>query len=247
MVLILSSFVAGIFTFFAPCTLPLIPGFLAILGGMTAVTPSSGDFYSIRRRIVNNAFLYVAGFSVIFIILGASAASLARIVGAQELLQRIGGVLIIIFGLSLIGLLRLPFFSVKTINISWLSFPSPLSSFVMGGIFALGWSPCVGPILGSVLLLASQSGTIFQGVLLLAVFSLGLGLPFIVAAFFLPQVAKLISSWQKAIEVLNHLSGVFLVLLGIFLLLGRFNNLIAWFISLLAHFPSYERFLNQFF
>ncbi len=187
--LVIAAFVAGLFTFLAPCTLPLVPAYLAFISGVSLKDLADDNkARAARRKILANSLLYVLGFSVVFIffgiLFGVGGESLRQY---RPMLQRIGGILVIFFGLYMMKVFRLPGFQFLD---SERRFPAariikpgnPLSSFLFGSVFALGWTPCIGPILGSILTLAAASATVVQGGLLLAVFSLGLGVPFIAIA-----------------------------------------------------------------
>jgi cytochrome c-type biogenesis protein len=184
--LIIPAFIAGILTFLAPCTFPLVPGYLGFISGVSAQDLQDPlKSKSARRKIFLNGLLFVVGFSFIFILLGSlfglGGSALAQY---RIWLSRIGGIFVILFGLFMIGVLRLPFLNVeKNIGaIMALKPGNPASSLIFGATFAFGWTPCVGPILGSILTLAAASATVSQGAFLLSVFSLGLAVPFLIIA-----------------------------------------------------------------
>lgn len=226
--LIFPAFLAGVLTFLAPCTLPLLPGFLAFISGTQR---SADDNQSRRGPMVRNAIFYTLGFSVVFIALGSLfGLGGSALVQYRDILARIGGGLIILFGLFLL------FGS----NIRWLGFlqqerkfhihhsvipGKPLSSFLLGATFAFGWTPCIGPILGSVLLVAGTTGTVVQGMALLAVFSLGLAIPFILIAAAADSATLYIRSIQQYMSVIARIGGVFLIFMGILFL---FDQLELW-------------------
>jgi cytochrome c-type biogenesis protein len=208
-----AAFLAGVLMFLAPCTLPIVPGYLAFISG-------GGS----RRAVVINAIAFVLGFSIIFILLGTFAATIGSFLCPwRDTLGRVGGAIIIIFGLTMLGVLRVSVLqSERRFAIPhFLTIGRPESSFLIGILFALGWSPCIGPILGSILLLASDSSTALQGALLLGVFSLGLGLPFIATAFMLERTGKLFAGSGKVAWALQMVGGVLLVVLGILMLTGN--------------------------
>ena len=191
LVLAPAAFLAGILMFLAPCTLPIVPGYLAFIA---AVPPEALAREWERRKVIINALAFVLGFSCVFILLGLFAGSVGHILAPwRDTLSRAAGALIILFGLTLLGAVRLPF-----LQREWhprlpkfLSVGHPQSSFLIGMLFAIGWSPCIGPILGTVLLFASTSATAVQGGILLTVFSLGFSLPFLITAFFVDRVQGL--------------------------------------------------------
>lgn len=246
--IIISSFIAGVFTFFAPCTLPLIPAFLGIISG----ADKGSDPLSARWRIFRNAAFYVLGFSLIFILFGVSFTFVSQVLGIKGWIQGIGGLLVILFGLILLGWLKLPFLSSeKRIHVPFVltrryGLWGLVNSFLLGALFAVGWSPCVGPLLGSVLLLASTSGTILEGTFLLVVFAAGLGIPFLLTALLIGKAFSAFQKWSRALGVINKIAGAFLVFLGFLLIIGRFsafhNKLIFYFYQI----PRFEDFINKF-
>lgn len=205
------AFAAGLVSFLSPCVLPIIPGFLAYLAGATL--QESGTK---RWSIFLNSLFFVLGFAAVFSLIGVILNSILVAVAydAQLWLARIGGVLIIFFGLYLTGLISIPFlqkeykFSVRT------RFASRLfTSFVFGAAFAAGWTPCVGAVLGAILGLAATSpGLAF---ILLFSYSLGLGLPFLIVGLFTSQAAAWISKFSSTLDYINKIFGLFLIILGI--------------------------------
>lgn len=245
---IVSAFIAGLLTFLAPCTLPLVPGYLGFISGV-----SLGDLRDpvksrgIRLKIFLNGLFFVFGFSAIFILMG----TLVGFLGASLLapyrawLSRIGGIFVIIFGLFILDIFKLPFFSreLKFNILSTLEKRRPANSFILGSAFAFGWTPCIGPILGSILLLASTPGTVFQGAFLLTIFSLGLGIPFLVIAAGIGSASSYIERFSRFIGVVSILGGVFLVFLGVMLLTGHMSLLISWGYYLFR-FIEYDKLLD---
>ena len=212
-----AAFLAGILMFLAPCTLPIVPGYLAFIAGG-------------QGRVVRNAAAFVLGFSVIFILLGAFAGFLGAFISPwRDTLGQVAGIILIIFGLVMLGI-RIPFLSGQK-NIAlpkWLSIGSPFSSLLIGVLFALGWSPCIGPILGTILLLASSSTTVIQGAVLLGFFSIGLGLPFMLTAILLERAQTLFQTWGRAANILSKIGGLILIALGVLMFMGRMDLLLAW-------------------
>jgi cytochrome c-type biogenesis protein len=205
------AFAAGLVSFLSPCVLPIIPGFLAYLAGA-----SLQDSQTKRRVIFLNSLFFVLGFAAVFSLLGVILNGILVNVAydVQLWLARIGGALIIFFGLFLIGLIPIPFlqkeykFSVKTRFASRL-----LTSFIFGAAFAAGWTPCVGAVLGAILgLAASQPGLAF---ILLFTYSLGLGLPFLIVGLFTAQASVWINKYSGALDYINKIFGAFLIILGI--------------------------------
>jgi cytochrome c-type biogenesis protein len=221
-----AAFLAGLLMFLAPCTLPIVPGYLAFIASPAGASAKAG-----RWRVLLNALAFVIGFSVVFILLGTFAAAIGSFLGPwRDALSRAAGALIIIFGLTMLGVVRIPALSgEKRMAIPhFLTIGKAHSSALIGALFALGWSPCIGPILGSILLFASTSATAPQGALLLAVFSLGLGLPFIATALLLEQAGTLISRYSGFVNALSIAGGVILIALGVLMLLGDMSVLVTW-------------------
>lgn len=249
--LIIPSFIAGIFTFVAPCTLPLVPAFLGIISG---VPPSElqdpEKLKKVRWKIFSNALFYVIGFSLIFILFGIFVALLGKIYIIRLWISRIGGILVILFGLFVMGALKWKFLAQEKQFQApkLLASPNKLNSFFIGALFSLGWSPCVGPLLGSVLLVASTQGTVLQGTTLLTVFSAGLAIPFLLTALFVGKAFSAFGSvkFNRGINIVNKVAGVFLIFLGTLLVSDKFtfvfNNLRGFF----QRFEFYQEFINRF-
>jgi cytochrome c-type biogenesis protein len=234
--LIPAAFLAGVLMFLAPCTLPIVPGYLAFIAGGTG-----------RGRMVKNAVAFVVGFSVVFILLGTFAAALGALLGPwREALARAAGALIILFGLTMLGLLRLPLLTEeRRAHIpKFLTVGRWESSMLIGALFAVGWSPCIGPILGSILFIASVSATALQGALLLAVFSLGLGIPFVLSAIFMEKIGGWFVRAGKLASALSYIGGCVLVAVGALMLTGHIGLLVTWGFGMLD-FAGYESLLNH--
>lgn len=243
--LILSAFFAGLLMFLAPCTLPLVPGYLAFISG-ASIDEIKGNKKEVRKKVILNGLLFVLGFTFIFILFGVLAGFVGTIIGPIRVwLTRIGGLIVIFFGLSMLGLFKLSIFE-KTLKIGGtekLKRGKLVTSFALGASFAVGWTPCVGPILGGILLLASQSTTVLQGGLLLFVFSLGLSLPFMIVAFGASYALGVLKKVQKYMRWFEIVGGIFVVLLGILLLFDRFGLLISYGYQLFE-FVNYEALLD---
>jgi len=228
----ISAFIAGLLMFLAPCTLPLVPAYLGFISGVSAEDlKNKATAGGARRRIFLNGLMFIVGFSLVFILFGTLAGFLGQsLVIYRTWLARIGGGLVVIFGLFLMGVLDLSFLqSEKRIKIpKFLHIGRPSSSMVMGGAFAFGWTPCVGPILGSILLLASISSTAIEGAVLLAVFSLGLALPFLLIAALFSRATVYIEKISKYLNIISKVGGIFLVILGILLITNNFGILIEY-------------------
>ncbi len=223
-----AAFLAGVLMFLAPCTLPIVPGYLAFIG---------------KGRVMRNAFAFVLGFSAVFILLGAFAGSLGVFVGPyRDLLGRIGGAVIIVFGLTMLGVRMPALSSEKHIALpSFLTVGKVESSFLIGALFALGWSPCIGPILGTVLLFASSNATAGYGALLLFAFSLGLAIPFLLTALMIDKAGAAFTRFAGGAKVLQMIGGVVLILIGSLMLFGNAGLMTNWG---LEHIPLYTSLLN---
>lgn len=234
--LLIPAFIAGLLTFLAPCTLPLVPAYLGFISGASAKDlQDPAKWNIIRRRVFQNGLFYVMGFSAVFIglgiLFGVGGSALA---GFQLVLAQVGGVFVIFFALYLMHVFdRIPslrfLFSEKRVPIlNKLTPGNPASSFVFGATFAFGWTPCVGPILGSILLLASSTATAVQGAILLAVFSLGLALPFLVIALGIGHASHTIRSLSFVLPYISFIGGVFLLFLGVLLLTNSMGIWLTW-------------------
>lgn len=222
-----AAFLAGVLMFLAPCTLPIVPGYLAFIAGN-------------RGQVVRNAAAFVLGFSLVFVALGAFAGVLGALISPwRDTLVVIGGAVLIFFGLVMMGV-RIPFLSEQKSFAApkWLSIGHPSSSLLIGALFALGWSPCVGPVLGTVLLFASTSSTAIQGAVLLGIFSLGLGLPFLLTALVLERAQRVFVRWSGFVNALSKVGGLLLIGIGVLMLLGRMDLLVTWGFELFDPFYS---------
>lgn len=219
---IILAFTAGVLTFLAPCTLPLVPAYLGFISGVSLLDLQDPQkVKSVRRKIFFNGLLFVIGFSFVFILLGSLfGLGGAALIQYRIWLSRIGGIFIIFFGLFMIGVLRLPFMNVEKHigGIKALKPGNPVSSLMFGATFAFGWTPCIGPILGSILTVAAASSTVGQGAFLLCVFSLGLAVPFLVVALGIGSASMYIAKVSKFLTPISIVGGLFLVFLGILLL-----------------------------
>lgn len=220
---VLASFTAGILTFISPCVLPLMPAYISfITGASLEELQASGPSV---RNVLLNALFFVLGFTAIFTALGASASWLGgQVAEYQHIIRYVGGALVIVFGVHLTGLIRIPlFYREKRVQ---LSAPKAgfIGPFLIGLAFAAGWTPCVGPILSSILIVASTQDTVLRGTLLLAAYSLGLGIPFILTALFINAALRLFGGIRKYYGAIEIASGVVLVLVGILLVSGTFNR-----------------------
>lgn len=249
--LVLPAFIAGLLTFLAPCTLPLVPGYLGFISGVSLNELNNSAYSgSVRRKIFLNGLMYVVGFSFVFILLGSLfGLGGAGLIQYRILLSQIGGVFVIIFGLYMLRILNFSWLEnllgrEHKLNITRHLKPGhPTSSFIFGATFAFGWTPCIGPILGTVLLLASTSGTLAQGAILLAIFSAGLAIPFLIVALATGWASKHLSKINQYLHYVSVVGGVFLIIIGILLLTNSFAYFTGYFYQLF-NIVGYERLLQ---
>lgn len=216
---------AGLASFLSPCVLALVPAYVGYLGGRS-VTPE-GAVVENRWITFSHGVAFVVGFSIVFVLLGAAASAIGAILfDFRQWIARIGGIVVIIFGLHTIGIINIPFLDYDTRRAY-----SPNSgggygaSAMMGVFFSAGWAPCVGPVLGAVLTLSLTSAALTQGVVLLAAYSLGLAIPFLIAALGVGRVAELMRNHSRAVKLISMGTGVILIIVGIMLLTGTLEAL----------------------
>lgn len=224
----LIAFVAGLVSFLAPCSGVLVPAFLSHLAGVsyTEIQEEEGKY---RTKILLNTILFILGFTVIFVLLGASIGFLSSFVrGFADILAKVGGALIIIFGIYALGLLKIPFLErehkLPTRGLSNIRY---LGSFLIGNAFAIGWTPCVGPILAAILVLAGASSSATLGTSLLLFYSAGLMLPFLLAGIFTAQTGRFLAQHAKLLQYVNYLGGALLIVLGILVFTGNLAVLVG--------------------
>ena len=220
------ALMAGVLSFLSPCVLPLVPSYLSFVTGMSLEDLQEGVD---RRATLVHSLLFVAGFSLIFILLGASASFLGVFLKHYEdWIARIGGVVIIILGLHLVGIFRItPLLRERRIHVN--DKPAGyLGTLGVGAAFGAGWTPCIGPVLGAILTLAGTQDTVWAGVGLLSVYSLGLAIPFLLSALALDAFLKGFSRFRTLLPIVEKVSGVMLIVLGLLLVTGSFTILSAY-------------------
>lgn len=233
------AFLAGLVSFLAPCVVPLLPAYISYISGVSVKELQEGDIAKYRLKIFTSSLIYILGFSLVFIFLGASA-SVAGSLFAQnrEIVQRAGGVLVIVLGAWMAGLVPIAFLNREH------AFQLPerlrhlpiVTPFLMGITFAAAWTPCVGAALGSILLLAATQQTLGMGVLLLAVYAAGLALPFLLVSIFIGSVGKLLIKSGPVLVKIQKAGGILLIILGILLVTDKFILLTGYFFKVFYSF-----------
>jgi cytochrome c-type biogenesis protein len=223
------AFIAGLASFLSPCVFSLVPAYVGYLSGRSMATAGTGDvtLRSSRLKALSHGIAFVLGFSVVFILLGLAASAIGQVLyDVRPIIAKFGGVIVVLFGLHLTGILRIPFLEYDLRPQTTLDERRGyLASAMMGVFFSAGWSPCVGPVLGSILMLALDQGSIGHGAQLLASYSAGLAIPFLIAAVAIGSVTKIIMRYRKTMHYVEIAMGVVLIIVGIMLFLGIFEQL----------------------
>jgi len=235
-----AALVAGLVSFLSPCVLPLVPPYLIYLTGATIEHVSNKETVSSSKRAVMiSAALFVLGFSTVFVALGASASLIGGLIRAwSSELSIVAGIVIIIMGMHFLGLTRIGLLMRE----GRLPIPKPVGlwgAYVMGLAFAFGWTPCIGPILAAILSIAAAEATVVKGAGLLAVYSAGLGIPFLIAAFMVEQFSSLFAKMKRHLASVERAMGVLMIVTGIGFLTGAVSNVSIW---LLETFPALQSF-----
>jgi cytochrome c-type biogenesis protein len=233
-----AAMIAGLISFLSPCVLPLVPPYLIYLAGATVEHVASEETAKASRRaVLVSAMMFVLGFSTVFVALGASASfigGLIRTWSAQ--LSIVAGIVIIVMGLHFLGLTRISLLMRE----GRLTAPKPVGlwgAYLMGLAFAFGWTPCIGPILAAILSMAASEATVTRGVVLLAVYSAGLGIPFLLAAVMIERFSVLLALMKRQLHIVERAMGALMVLTGIAFLTGSVSAICVW---LLDAFPSLQ-------
>jgi cytochrome c-type biogenesis protein len=235
-----AALIAGLISFLSPCVLPLVPPYLVYLTGATIEHVADGEAASASRRaVMTSAVLFVLGFSTVFVALGASASLIGGFIHAWSAeLSIVAGIVIIVMGLHFLGLTRIDLLMRE----GRLPIPRPVGlwgAYLMGLAFAFGWTPCIGPILAAILSIAASEATVEKGAGLLAVYSAGLGIPFLIAAFMVEQFSSLFARMKRHLAKIERAMGVLLVITGIGFLTGSVSAISIW---LLETFPGLQSF-----
>lgn len=230
-----AAVLAGVLSFLSPCVLPLVPPYLVYMSGVSLedlTTESTGH----RRRVMLSSLLFVLGFTTVFVLLGATASAFGQVLRQNlSLLSQIAGVLIIFMGLHFMGVFRFGFLMREARYQTDQGSASYVGAYAMGLAFAFGWTPCIGPVLAAILSVAGSTESVGRGMALLAFYSLGLGIPFMLAAFSIDSFLGFSRKFRRHMIVLERIMGVLLVLTGIMFLSGWMQNISYW---LLEQFPG---------
>ena len=227
-VTLLAAFVAGFLSFISPCVLPLIPGYISFISGASLEDMRAGQ-RATRRQVLISSIAFVVGFSIVFVALGASATAIGRFVSDKlPVLSQVAGILIILFGLHMMGLFRLAFLDNEKRAQTQRKPAGPLGALLVGLAFAFGWTPCIGPILAGILVVAGSRDTIGEGVLLLAVYSLGLGVPFVLTSLAIDRFFSVAGRIRRHYHAIELGSGGLLVTIGVLILTGQLTVIVRY-------------------
>jgi cytochrome c-type biogenesis protein len=231
----IAVFLAGLLSFLSPCVLPLVPGYVSLISGTSVDQLQSAD-RKLSRTVLLNSLMFILGFSVVFIALGAVATGIGQFMNIyRRELMRVAGVIIIIFGLHLIGVFKIKALLMDKRLHEVKGSGTAVGAFLIGFAFAFGWTPCIGPILAGVLTIAGSQDTVIKGIVLLAVYSAGLAVPFLLTSLGVERFLAFYSRFRRHLHTVEVVSGVFLVLVGVLILTRHFTIL-----------SSYLSFLNRF-
>ena len=224
----IAAFFAGLISFLSPCVLPLVPGYVSLISGAGVEELKSAQGQLMRRVMVNSVG-FILGFSVVFITLGAISTEIGQVAARyKHPLSILAGVVIIIFGLHLTGIFKIKALYTDARLHSVKGSSTMLGAFVIGFAFAFGWTPCLGPILSAILVVASQEENVIRGIVLLTVCSLGLAVPFLLTSLLMERFLKFYSRFRSHMHALEIASGGLLIALGVLLVIGRFTLISSW-------------------
>jgi len=217
-----AAFATGLLSFFSPCIFPLIPGYFSFITGFSLDRLTSDYDSKVRKKVFFSAISFVSGFSAVFIMMGASASFAGKFVFEyRSVIRVIGGIIVIVLGIHLTGLIRIRSLEFEK-RIQVINRPlNYFGGFLVGMAFGAGWSPCIGPLLGSILIFAGSRETVSEGMLLLGIYSAGLAVPFIIISFFVNYLLAFIKKASFAMKYINSTAGILLILIGLLLVAGR--------------------------
>lgn len=230
------AFMAGVVSFLSPCVLPLVPGYISMLSGVSMEQLKGGGGAAVVGRILRNSVAFVVGFSVVFVALGASATAVGNfLLTRRTVFNMVAGIIVIVFGIHLTGLVKIPLLYRDARIDTGAPRRGIAGSFLLGFAFAFGWTPCIGPILTGILALAATRDTVFQGMFLLGIYSAGLAIPFLLTSLGLGQFLKFYGRFRKHLQAVEVASGVLLIAIGLLMAFNKFTVL-----------SGYLSFLNRF-
>ena len=236
---LLTSFVAGVVSFLSPCVLPLVPGYVSYVAGQSLGDRAHRAGRSTRLAALRLSACFVLGFSTVFVILGASATALGQLLLSYRYeANLVGGAIVIVFGLFIAGVFRLPWLEREFRFHLDIPGGRAVAAYVLGLAFAFGWTPCIGPVLGTILTASAASATVSQGIALLSVYSLGLGLPFLAAAIFTDGLLERLRALSRIGRSLQIGAGVVVIGMGVAMITGNLSAFSYW---LLETFPAFSR------
>jgi cytochrome c-type biogenesis protein len=229
---LLIAFMAGVFSFISPCVLPLIPSYLTYITGISFDDLVDNHSKSVRRRTLFHSLFFILGFTLVFVALGASATYVGNFFQEnQDLIRKVGGVIVILLGIHITGLVKLKFLE-REKRFEFHDKPlGYVGSILVGIAFAAGWTPCIGPILASILLYASTSDNVGGGIILLVAYSLGLGVPFLISALAFNSFLTYFSRFNRYMRIVSIVSGIFLIIIGL-LLVFNYLSIISQYLNM---------------
>ena len=227
----LGAFIAGLLSFLSPCVLPLIPSFITYITGLSfADIQDEHPSHKVRQMTIIHSLLFIAGFTVVFVLLGASATYLGSFMQSHmSLIRKVGGLLIIVFGIHISGLIPISLLLGEKRFTIHRKPAGYLGSFLVGLAFAAGWTPCIGPILASILMVAATEENVFQGIALLLTYSMGLAIPFFLSSLAMHQFLVIFNRFKKYIRIFEIVTGLFLVVVGILIFSNSMSILQRYF------------------
>jgi len=232
------ALLGGLLSFLSPCVLPIVPPYLAYMGGITI--SEMGEVRTARRRAVLSAFFFVLGLSTVFILLGATASVFGRFfLQNQEWFVILSGVVVMVFGAHFVGVYRIPILDREARIDAGDKGGSAFGAYLLGLAFAFGWTPCIGPQLGMILSIAAQDASVSRGAVLLAVYAMGLGIPFLLVAAFFPSMTGVIAWMKRHMVQIERTMGLLLWTVGLMMVTGKFTDL-AWWLN--EKFPVLQNF-----
>ncbi|NWF37546.1 cytochrome c biogenesis protein CcdA [Mariprofundus sp. NF] len=243
------ALVAGLLSFLSPCVLPLVPAYLSYISGVSVneLRHNDGSDASVRRHALAQSLWFVAGFSLVFIALGASASLIGQwMLTNMAILGKVAGVIIVIFGLHYAAIIRIPFLMMEArFDAGGVNAKHGMGALILGAAFAFGWTPCIGPILGAILAVAGAQTEMLRGVALLATYSLGLAIPFLLAALATDSFLRWSQRFKHHFDLIEKISGLLLIVVGALIFLGSFSVVSGWLIEWFPFLADIEGTFSQ--